>query len=69
MENCHLYNCLSKEDARCLDESESVTNQRHHYEDHNAGFNDGDEYIIADEYVDDGIGTTDDERDDSADAG
>ena len=46
---------LSKEDARCLDESESVTNQRQIIEDHIAGFNDGDEYIIVDEYVDDGI--------------
>ena len=34
-------------------------------EEHIASFNDGDEYIIVDEYVDDGIsGTTDDERDD-----
>ena len=60
-----IYIRLSKEDARCLDESESVTNQRQIIEDHIAGFNDGDEYIIVDEYVDDGIsGTTDDERDD-----
>ena len=59
-----IYIRLSKEDARCLDESESVTNQRAIIEDHIAGFNDGDEYIIVDEYVDDGIsGTTDDERD------
>lgn len=60
-----IYIRLSKEDSRCLDESESVTNQRTIIEDHIAGFNDGDEYIIVDEYVDDGIsGTTDDERDD-----
>ena len=60
-----IYIRLSKEDARCLDESESVTNQRAIIEDHIAGFNDGDEYIIVDEYVDDGIsGTTDDERED-----
>ena len=60
-----IYIRLSKEDARCLDESESVTNQRQIIEDHIAGFNDGDEYIIVDEYVDDGIsGTTDDERED-----
>ena len=60
-----IYIRLSKEDARCLDESESVTNQRAIIEDHIAEFNDGDEYIIVDEYVDDGIsGTTDDERDD-----
>ena len=60
-----IYIRLSKEDARCLDESESLTNQRQIIEDHIAGFHDGDEYIIVDEYVDDGIsGTTDDERDD-----
>ena len=60
-----IYIRLSKEDARCLDESESVTNQRAIIEEHIAGFHDGDEYIIVDEYVDDGIsGTTDDERDD-----
>lgn len=60
-----IYIRLSKEDARCLDESESVTNQRAIIADHIAGFNDGDEYIIVDEYVDDGIsGTTDDERND-----
>ncbi|MGN8968863.1 recombinase family protein [Intestinimonas sp. HCP28S3_D6] len=60
-----IYIRLSKEDARCLDESESVTNQRAIIEDHIAGFHDGDEYMIVDEYVDDGIsGTTDDERDD-----
>lgn len=50
-----IYIRLSKEDARCLDESESVTNQRAIIEDHIAGFNDGDAYIIVDEYVDDGI--------------
>ena len=60
-----IYIRLSKEDARCLDESESVSNQRKIIEEHIASFNDGDEYIIVDEYVDDGIsGTTDDERDD-----
>lgn len=60
-----IYIRLSKEDARCLDESESVTNQRAIIEDHIAGFHDSDEYMIVDEYVDDGIsGTTDDERDD-----
>ena len=48
-----IYIRLSKEDARCLDESESVTNQRAIIEDHIAGFNDGDEYIIVDEYVED----------------
>ena len=35
-----IYIRLSKEDARCLDESESVTNQRAIIEDHIAGFND-----------------------------
>lgn len=60
-----IYIRLSREDARCLDESESVTNQRAIIEEYIAGLNDGDEYIIVDEYVDDGIsGTTDDERDD-----
>ena len=60
-----IYIRLSREDARCFDESESVTNQRKIIEDHIASFSDGDEYIIVDEYVDDGIsGTTDDERDD-----
>ena len=60
-----IYIRLSKEDARCLDESESVTNQRQIIEDHIAGFIDGDKYMIVDEYVDDGIsGTTDDERED-----
>ena len=60
-----IYIRLSKEDARCFDESESVTNQRKIIEEHITEFNDGDEYMIVDEYVDDGIsGTTDDERDD-----
>lgn len=60
-----IYIRLSKEDMRCFDESESVSNQRKIIEEHIAGLNDGDEYIIVDEYVDDGIsGTTDDERED-----
>ena len=60
-----IYIRLSKEDARSFDESESVSNQRAIIEEHIAGFNDGDEYIIVDEYVVDGIsGTTDDERED-----
>lgn len=59
-----IYIRLSKEDARSFDESESVTNQRDIIEDHISSFNDGDEYVIVREYVDDGIsGTTDDERD------
>ena len=58
-----IYIRLSKEDTRSYDESESITNQRAIIEEHIAGFCDGDEYIIVDEYVDDGIsGTTDDER-------
>ena len=60
-----IYIRLSKEDARSFDESESVSNQRAIIEEHIASFNDGDEYIIVGEYVDDGIsGTTDDERED-----
>lgn len=60
-----IYIRLSKEDARNNDESESVSNQRAIIEEHIASFNDGDEYIIVNEYVDDGIsGTTDDERND-----
>lgn len=58
-----LYIRLSKEDVRSFDESESVTNQRAMIEEFIAGIDDGDEYIIVGEYVDDGIsGTTDDER-------
>ncbi|MCL1919085.1 MAG: recombinase family protein [Peptococcaceae bacterium] len=59
-----VYIRLSREDSRSCDESESVTNQRSLLEKHIAQFNDGDDYIIIKEYVDDGIsGTTDDERD------
>ena len=59
-----IYIRLSKEDGRSYDESESVTNQRAIIEKHIASFHDGDEYIIVNEYIDDGIsGTTDDERD------
>ncbi len=50
-----IYIRLSKEDARCFDESESVTNQRKIIEDHITEFNDGDEYMIVDEYVDERI--------------
>ena len=60
-----IYIRLSRDDGRFFDESESVTNQRTIIEEHIAKFDDGDEYIIVDEYVDDGIsGTTDDERGD-----
>lgn len=47
-----VYIRLSKEDARHLDESESVTNQRFIIEDYIASMDDGDEYRIVDEYVD-----------------
>lgn len=58
-----VYIRLSKEDARSFDESESVANQRKMIEDYIADFDDGDEYMIMGEYVDDGIsGATDDER-------
>ena len=51
--------------ARFLDESESVTNQRQMMKIILPGLMTVTEYIIVDEYVDDGIsGTTDDERDD-----
>jgi DNA invertase Pin-like site-specific DNA recombinase len=64
-----MYIRLSKEDAgryaRYKDESESVSNQREIIREHIEGYNDGDEYVIIDEYIDDGIsGTTDEERDD-----
>ena len=61
--NIAVYIRLSREDACCPDESESVANQRKIIEAHIAGLHDGDEYRIVDEYVDDGIsGTTDDGR-------
>ena len=61
--NIAVYIRLSREDACCPDESESVANQRKIIEAHIAGMCDGDEYRIVDEYVDDGIsGTTDDGR-------
>ena len=47
-----VYIRLSKQDARHLDESESVTNQRSIIEDYIASMDDGDEYRIVDEYVD-----------------
>ena len=58
-----IYIRLSKEDIDRKDESESVSNQKKIIKEHIASFNDGDEYIIVDYYIDDGIsGTTDDER-------
>lgn len=63
--NIGIYIRLSREDGRHMDESESVANQRSIIREHIAAYDDGDEYIIIDEYVDDGIsGTTDDERGD-----
>lgn len=57
-----------KESNRYYDESESVTNQRDILHDWVAELNannDGDQYIVVDEYIDDGIsGTTDEERED-----
>ena len=63
--NIGIYIRLSREDGRHMDESESVSNQRSIIRQHIENYDDGDEYIIIDEYVDDGIsGTTDDERGD-----
>ena len=58
-----VYIRLSREDGRCLDESESVSNQRAIIRDHLASLQDGETYKVAGEYIDDGIsGTTDDGR-------
>ncbi len=58
-----FYIRLSREDKRGRDESESITNQRLILTDFLAQQNDGDEYVFAGEYVDDGVsGTTDEER-------
>lgn len=60
-----VYIRLSREEIDKKDESESVVNQKKIITEHIASFNDGDDYIIVDYYIDDGIsGTTDDERDD-----
>jgi len=57
-----VYIRLSREDGR-PDESESVANQRKLILEYLAALADGGRYVIAGEYVDDGIsGTTDDER-------
>lgn len=57
-----VYIRLSREDGR-PDESESVVNQRKLILEHLAALADGGRYVIAGEYVDDGIsGTTDDKR-------
>ena len=47
--NIAVYIRLSREDACCPDESESVANQRKIIEAHIAGLHDGDEYRIVDE--------------------
>ncbi|HML37242.1 MAG TPA: recombinase family protein, partial [Bacillota bacterium] len=58
-----FYIRLSREDARGSDESESVQNQRLILTDWLNNQFDDDKYILADEFVDDGVsGTTDDER-------
>lgn len=58
-----FYIRLSREDKRGKDESESIANQRLILADFLEQQDDGDEYIFAGEYVDDGVsGTTDEER-------
>ena len=58
-----FYIRLSREDKRGKDESESITNQRLILTDFLEQQDDGDEYILVGEYVDDGVsGTTDEER-------
>ena len=58
-----FYIRLSREDKRGRDESESITNQRLILTDFLEQQDDGDQYIFAGEYVDDGVsGTTDEER-------
>ncbi|MFM1654056.1 recombinase family protein [Brevibacillus sp. B_LB10_24] len=60
-----LYIRLSREDKRGKNESESVINQRLILTDFFDQQDDGDEYVIVDEYIDDGVsGTTDEERPD-----
>lgn len=60
-----FYIRLSREDARGNDESESVHNQRLILTDWLNNQFDDDNYILVDEFVDDGVsGTTDDERPD-----
>jgi site-specific DNA recombinase len=58
-----FYIRLSREDKRGRDESESITNQRLILTDFLEQQDDDDEYILIDEYVDDGVsGTTDEKR-------
>lgn len=58
-----FYIRLSREDKRGKDESESIANQRLILTDFLEQQDDGDEYVFAGEYVDDGVsGTTDEER-------
>lgn len=58
-----FYIRLSREDKRGKNESESITNQRLILTDFLEQQDDDDEYIFIDEYVDDGVsGTTDEKR-------
>ena len=58
-----FYIRLSREDGSTAGESESVSNQRAILQARMAQMDDGDQYLLAGEYIDDGIsGTTDDER-------
>jgi len=58
-----FYIRLSREDKRGKDESESITNQRLILTDFLEQQDDDDEYIYVDEYIDDGVsGTTDEKR-------
>lgn len=58
-----FYIRLSREDKRGKDESESITNQRLILADFLEQQDDGDEYVYVNEYVDDGVsGTTDEKR-------
>ncbi|MBB6024856.1 DNA invertase Pin-like site-specific DNA recombinase [Paenibacillus sp. JGP012] len=61
--NVAFYIRLSREDKRGKDESESITNQRLILSDFLEQQDENDEYILVDEYVDDGVsGTTDEAR-------
>ncbi len=58
-----FYIRLSREDKRGREESESIGNQRLILTDFLEQQDDGDEYVLVGEYVDDGVsGTTDEER-------
>ena len=58
-----FYIRLSREDGKGMAESESIANQRLILSDFLAQQDDGDEYVFAGEFIDDGVsGTTDGER-------